>query len=156
MSNHEYFMTEALIEAKKAEAMDEVPIGCVIVYDDQIIARGHNLKEIHQLSINHAEIVAIVAANQYLNSWRLEDCTLYVTLEPCTMCAGAIYQSRIKEVVFGASDPKGGAYGSIFNLNEQPGINHYPNIIKNVLANECSEILTNYFKSKRRKSVTKG
>lgn len=145
----ERWMLEALFEAHKAYQRDEVPIGAIIVKDGQVIARAHNLKEKHQISTHHAEILCIEKACKELKSWRLEDCELYVTLEPCPMCAGAIYQSRIKKVVFGASDPKGGAYGSIFDLNEQPGLNHYPEVVGGVLSEECGLLLSQYFKEKR-------
>lgn len=142
-------MKEALKEAKKAELIDEVPIGCVIVKDDKIIARGHNQRETKQSPIGHAEIVAINKAAKKLNSWRLEGCDIYVTLEPCIMCSGAIIQSRINKVYYGASDPKGGALGSSINVLEASNINHHPEVISGVLKEECSSIITNYFKAKR-------
>ena len=142
-------MKEALKEAKKAELLDEVPIGCVIVKGDKIIARGHNQRETKQSPIGHAEIVAITKASKKLNSWRLEDCELYVTLEPCIMCSGAIIQSRISKVYYGASDPKGGAMGSSINVLEAKNINHHPEIFSGILKEECSSIITNYFKAKR-------
>ena len=142
-------MKEALKEAKKAELLDEVPIGCVIVKDDRIIARGHNQRETKQSPIGHAEIVAITKASKKLNSWRLEGCDIYVTLEPCIMCSGAIIQSRINKVYFGASDPKGGAFGSSLNVLDAKNINHHPEIISGVLKEECSQIITNYFRAKR-------
>ena len=143
------YMKEALKEAKKAELLDEVPIGCVIVKDDKIIARGHNQRETKQSPIGHAEIVAITKASKKLNSWRLEGCDIYVTLEPCIMCSGAIIQSRINKVYFGASDPKGGAFGSSINVLDAKNINHHPEIISGVLKEECSQIITNYFRAKR-------
>lgn len=143
------YMKEALKEAKKAELIDEVPIGCVIVKDDKIIARGHNQRETKQSPIGHAEIVAINKAAKKLNSWRLEGCDIYVTLEPCIMCSGAIIQSRINKVYYGASDPKGGALGSSINVLEASNINHHPEVISGVLKEECSSIITNYFKAKR-------
>jgi len=142
-------MKEALKEAKKAELIDEVPIGCVIVKDDKIIARGHNQRETNQSPIGHAEIVAINKASKKLKSWRLEGCDIYVTLEPCIMCSGAIIQSRINKVYYGASDPKGGALGSSINVLEASNINHHPEVISGVLKEECSSIITNYFKAKR-------
>ena len=142
-------MKEALKEAKKAELIDEVPIGCVIVKNDKIIARGHNQRETKQSPIGHAEIVAINKAAKKLNSWRLEGCDIYVTLEPCIMCSGAIIQSRINKVYYGASDPKGGALGSSINVLEASNINHHPEVISGVLKEECSSIITNYFKAKR-------
>ena len=143
------YMKEALKEAKKAELIDEVPIGCVIVKNDKIIARGHNQRETKQSPIGHAEIVAINKAAKKLNSWRLEGCDIYVTLEPCIMCSGAIIQSRINKVYYGASDPKGGALGSSINVLEASNINHHPEVISGVLKEECSSIITNYFKAKR-------
>lgn len=142
-------MKEALKEAKKAELIDEVPIGCVIVKDDKIIARGHNQRETKQSPIGHAEIVAINKASKKLKSWRLEGCDIYVTLEPCIMCSGAIIQSRINKVYYGASDPKGGALGSSINVLEANNINHHPEVVSGVLKEECSSIITNYFKAKR-------
>lgn len=142
-------MKEALKEAKKAELIDEVPIGCVIVKDDKIIARGHNQRETNQSPIGHAEIIAINKASKKLKSWRLEGCDIYVTLEPCIMCSGAIIQSRINKVYYGASDPKGGALGSSINVLEANNINHHPEVVPGVLKEECSSIVTNYFKVKR-------
>lgn len=152
---HEKYMREALKEAKKAKDKDEVPIGCVIVKDDKIIARAHNLRESKQQSINHAEILALQKACKKVESWRLENCTLYVTLEPCCMCAGAILQSRIACVVYGADDPKGGSIKSTLQMYEQPGFNHYPNVIDGILKEECSTILREFFKSKRIKNRQK-
>ena len=142
-------MKEALKEAKKAELIDEVPIGCVIVKEDKIIARGHNQRETNQSPIGHAEIIAINKASKKLKSWRLEGCDIYVTLEPCIMCSGAIIQSRIRKVYYGAFDPKGGALGSSINVLEAQNINHHPEVISGVMQEECSKIITNYFKAKR-------
>lgn len=147
--NDELFMKEALKEAMKAYKEDEVPVGCVIVKDDKIIARGHNKKEKKNNAILHAEIVTLTKAQKKLNDWHLNDCTLYVTLEPCLMCTGAIIQTRIKKVVFGAFDPKGGAIESALKVNEVKGINHRFESISKVLEKECSMILKSYFKSKR-------
>ena len=143
------YMKEAFKEAKKAELIDEVPIGCVIVKDDKIIARGHNQRETNQSPIGHAEIIAINKASKKLKSWRLEGCDIYVTLEPCIMCSGAIIQSRISKVYYGAFDPKGGALGSSINVLEAKNINHHPEVISGVMQEECSKIITNYFKAKR-------
>lgn len=142
-------MREAMKLARKAESLDEVPIGCVIVKDDKIIARGYNLRENKQQSIAHAEIMAIQKACKKIGSWRLEGCTLYVTLEPCAMCTGAILQSRIDRVVYGASDPKGGCIESCIKLYEYKGFNHYPIVTSGVLENECADLLKNFFKKKR-------
>ncbi len=146
---NEKFMMEAIKEAKKAELIDEVPIGCVIVKDDKIIARGHNLRESKQRSTAHAEIIAIEKACRKLKSWRLEGCSLYVTLEPCPMCSGAILQSRIEHVVYGAKDPKGGCMESCMNMYEVKGFNHYPDVIGGVLEDECGSLLKTFFKRKR-------
>ncbi len=143
------YMKEAIKEAKKAELIDEVPVGCVIVKDDKIIARGHNQRETKQSPIGHAEIVAINKASKKLNSWRLEGCDIYVTLEPCIMCSGAIIQSRIRKVYYGAFDPKGGALGSSINVLDASNINHHPEVISGILQKECSKIISNYFKAKR-------
>ena len=149
MTSEERFMKAALKEAIKAQDIDEVPIGCVIVKDGKIIARGHNQRETKQDSTSHAELKTLQKACKKLNSWRLVGCDLYVTLEPCIMCAGAIIQSRIENVYFGAYDPKGGAFGSSINVLEAKNINHRPNILGGVLEEECSKILKDFFKKKR-------
>lgn len=149
--NNEKWMKEAIKQAKKAAQKDEVPIGCVIVKDDQIIARAYNKREMKQCSTAHAEILAIEKACKKLGSWRLEDCDLYVTLEPCPMCSGAIIQSRIRNVIFGAYDPKGGCMGSNMNINDVRGFNHYPDIEGGILQDECSHLLKEFFKAKRKK-----
>lgn len=148
---NEKWMKEAIKQAKKAAQKDEVPIGCVIVKDDQIIARAYNKREMKQCSTAHAEILAIEKACKKLGSWRLEDCDLYVTLEPCPMCSGAIIQSRIRNVIFGAYDPKGGCMGSNMNINDVRGFNHYPDIEGGILQDECSRLLKEFFKAKRKK-----
>ena len=150
MKNPEYFMSIALKEAQKALLKDETPIGCVIVKDDKVIARGHNLREIKNIVTSHAEIEAITKANKKLNNWRLVDCDLYVTIEPCIMCAGAIIQSRIRTVYYGAPDPKGGAFTSSINVLEANNINHRPVVIGGILEEECAIIIKNYFKNKRK------
>lgn len=144
------FMQAALKEAKEAELIDEVPIGCVIVKNGVIIASTHNLRETTNNPLGHAETLAIKKASEVLNDWQLVDCELYVTIEPCLMCAGAIIQSRIKKVVYGAPDLKGGAFGSSINVLDAKNINHRPEIIKGVLEKECTDIIRNYFKSKRK------
>lgn len=149
--NNEKWMKEAIKQAKKAAQKDEVPIGCVIVKDDQIIARAYNKREMKQCSTAHAEILAIEKACKKLGSWRLEDCDLYATLEPCPMCSGAIIQSRIRNVIFGAYDPKGGCMGSNMNINDVRGFNHYPDIEGGILQDECSRLLKEFFKAKRKK-----
>lgn len=147
--SYERYMKAALKEAKKAELKDEVPIGCVIVKDDKIIARGHNLREQSQQSIAHAEIIAIKKACKKVGSWRLEDCDLYVTVEPCPMCSGAILQSRIKTVIYGTKDVKGGCIESCMQMYATNGFNHYPNTIGGILEEECAQILKDFFKQKR-------
>ena len=143
-------MSLALKEAQKALLEDETPIGCVIVKDDKVIARGHNKREIKNLVTSHAEIEAITKANKKLKSWRLVDCDLYVTVEPCIMCGGAIIQSRVRNVYYGAKGLKGGAFGSSINILDANNINHRPNIIGGILEEECAIIIKNYFKNKRK------
>lgn len=142
-------MRAALKEADKAELIDEVPIGCVIVKDGKIIARGFNKRETMNDPTGHAEIIAIKKASKKLNDWQLIGCELYVTLEPCIMCSGAIIQSRIKRVVYGADDLKGGAFGSSINVLDAENINHHPEIVKGVLKEQCSNKITSYFRKKR-------
>lgn len=145
----EHYMRLAIAQAKQAEQLGEVPIGAVIVYNDETIAQGYNLRETRQSALAHAEIIAIEQANEQLGSWRLEDATLYVTLEPCPMCAGAIVQSRIKRVVFGASDPKAGCAGTIMNLLQEQKFNHQVELTSGILANECSQLLKDFFQALR-------
>lgn len=142
---HHKFMEEALLEAQKAEAIGEVPIGAVIVKNNEIIAKGHNLKERLKDPTAHAEIIAIKEASQKLGTWRLNDCTLYVTLEPCQMCTGAIIQARIGHVVFGTRDPKAGCIVSLFNLLDDQRFNHNPSYTEGINEEECSLILKNFF-----------
>ncbi|MCU7202094.1 tRNA adenosine(34) deaminase TadA [Turicibacter sanguinis] len=148
---HITYMQAAIEEAKKAQNLGEVPIGAVIVKDGEIIARGYNLRETSQLSNAHAEMIAIAKANETVGSWRLEDCTLYVTLEPCPMCAGAIVQSRIPTVVFGAHDPKGGCCGTIYNLLDESKFNHRCELVSGVLEEECGQLLSDFFRNLRQK-----
>ena len=145
------YMRIALKEAQKAALLDEVPVGAIIVKDDKIIARGHNLREKSNDPTSHAEVNAIRKACKKLDSWRLEDATIYVTVEPCSMCAGTLLQCRIGRIVYGAKDPKGGAIESSLQLFNAKNINHHPGIIGGVLEQECSSIISNYFKSKRNK-----
>lgn len=147
----EKFMKEALKEAKKAYEKDEVPVGAVIVKDGKIIARAHNLKETKLDTTCHAEILAIKKASRKLNSWRLENCEMYVTLEPCSMCAGALIQSRIKKVYIGTMDYKTGACGSVFNLLEDYTFNHKVECETGILSKECEKILQDFFKELRKK-----
>ena len=150
MNKDELYMLEALKEAEVAYQEDEVPIGCVIVKNDKIIARSHNQRDKSHNPLGHAEMLAIKDASIVVNDWQLVDCELYVTIEPCIMCAGAIIQSRIKRLVFGADDLKGGAFGSSINVLDAKDINHHPEIVKGVLKEECTQIIKNYFKSKRK------
>ncbi|MBE6113597.1 MAG: nucleoside deaminase [Erysipelotrichaceae bacterium] len=145
------YMREALAEAKLAMQEDEVPIGAVIVYKDQVIARAHNHKERKQQATSHAEVEVINQASKVLGTWNLSQCDLYVTLEPCPMCAGAIQLSRIRTVYYGAIDPKGGAIESICRLYNHKGFNHYPITYGGILEEECQNILKEYFQMKRSK-----
>lgn len=155
MKSDIYFMNEAIKEAKKASLIDEVPVGAVIVFNDKIIARAHNTREKTQDPTCHAEINAIRKACKKLKSWRLVGCSIYITVEPCSMCAGTILWSRIDRVVYGATDPKGGALTSSYNLFEQKGINHIPSITGGILQEECAIIIKDYFKSKRNQNEKK-
>lgn len=150
MTDQEY-MQEALIEAQKAYELGEIPIGAIIVKDGIIISRHHNRREIDHDATAHAEILVIREACEILDRWRLTGCTLYVTIEPCPMCAGAIINSRINRVVYGSSDYKGGAVESLFNVLTHPGLNHEPEILSGVLADECSQIMKDFFKERRKK-----
>ncbi|WP_281277897.1 tRNA adenosine(34) deaminase TadA [Paenibacillus xylaniclasticus] len=145
------WMAAAIEEARKAEAIGEVPIGAVIVRDGEIIGRGHNLRETKLDSTAHAEMIAIREASQHLDAWRLLDCTLYVTLEPCPMCAGAIVQSRVKRVVYGTHDPKAGCAGTLMNLLQEPRFNHEAELTSGVMQEECALLLTAFFRSLRHK-----
>ena len=144
------YMLEALKEAELAKLEDEVPIGCVIVKNDEIIARSHNQRDKSHNPLGHAETLAIKKASEVVGDWQLVDCELFVTIEPCIMCSGAIIQSRIKRVVYGAPDIKGGAFGSSINILEASNINHHPEVVKGVLEEECASIIKNYFKAKRK------
>lgn len=143
------FMQEALIEAQKAAALGEVPIGAVLVYKDEIIARAHNLRETTKNAVTHAELMAIQEACAKMGSWRLEDTTLYVTLEPCPMCAGAILQSRIPRVVYGARDIKAGCVDSLYHLLNDSRFNHECDVLEGMLAEQCGQILTDFFRAIR-------
>lgn len=149
MNENEKYMREAIRQAKKAAALDEVPIGCVIVHDGKIIARGYNRRNIDKSSLAHAEIIAIKKAGKVIGDWRLEDCIMYITLEPCQMCAGAIVQARIPKVVIGSMNPKAGCCGSILNLLQMDRFNHQVEIETGVLGEECSEMLSGYFRELR-------
>ena len=156
-SVEEKYMKEALKQAKKAYALGEVPIGCVIVHEGKIIGRGYNRRNTDKNTLAHAEITAINKASKVIGDWRLEECTLYVTLEPCQMCAGAIVQARMGRVVIGAMNPKAGCAGSILNLLEMSEFNHQVNVERGVLEEECSAMLSEFFKKlrKQKKQVKK-
>lgn len=145
----EYFMKQAIQEAKKAEAIQEVPIGAVVVLDGQIVGRGYNQRESQNQSSAHAEMLAIQAANSKLGRWRLSDCDLFVTLEPCAMCSGALVLSRMRAVYYGASDPKGGAGGSLMNLLEDDRFNHQCLVESGILKEDCSSLLSDFFRALR-------
>jgi tRNA(adenine34) deaminase len=145
------FMKEALKQAKRAAKIGEVPIGCVIVRDGKVIARGYNRRNTDHTALGHAEITAIRRASRAVGDWRLEDCTIYITLEPCPMCAGAIVQARIPDVVIGADNPKAGCAGSVINLLQMPGLNHRCRITRGVLSDACSRLLKDFFAAMREK-----
>ena len=149
MDIHEKYMKEALKQTKKAYLLGEVPIGCVIVYEGKIIGRGYNRRNTDKNTLSHAEITAIRKAIKKMGDWRLEGCTLYVTLEPCQMCSGAIVQARITEVVMGCMNPKAGCGGSILNILEMPQFNHQVKVTRGILGEECSRMLTTFFKELR-------
>lgn len=149
--NHQQYMQEAIQEAKKAEAIEEVPIGAVVVYRDEVIGRGHNLRESTHDPTAHAEMIAIRQAAQHIKGWRLEDCSLYVTLEPCPMCAGAILQSRIEQVIYGTRDPKAGCAGSLLNLLQDTRFNHQTEVIIGIEQAHCRQLLTDFFRALRQK-----
>ena len=155
MPLHERYMKEAIRQAKKAAALGEVPIGCVIVREEKIIGRGYNRRNTDKSTLAHAEISAIRKASRALGDWRLEDCTLYVTLEPCQMCAGAIVQARIPETVIGCMNPKAGCAGSVYNLLEEPAFNHRVRVLRGVLEQECSGMLKTFFKGLRQRLKTR-
>ena len=144
-------MKQAITQAKKAYKLNEVPIGCVIVYEGKVIGRGYNRRNTDKTSLGHAEITAIKKASRYMNDWRLENCTLYVTLEPCQMCAGAIVQARIPKVVIGTMNSKAGCAGSVINVLQMKEFNHQVDICKGVLADECKEMMQNFFRNLREK-----
>src|SRR5690625_3665046 len=149
MNIHEQYMQLAIAEAEKAQAIGEVPIGAVIVFENKVIAAGYNIRETSQTTLSHAELIAIQQANEKIGSWRLEDCTLYVTLEPCPMCAGAIVQSRIKRVVYGAIDPKAGCAGTLMNLLQDERFNHQVELTSGVVEQECGDLLRDFFRALR-------
>lgn len=154
-STHEKYMKDAIRQAKKAAALGEVPIGCVIVHDGQVIGRGYNRRNTDKSTLAHAEITAIKRASKKLGDWRLEECTLYVTLEPCQMCAGAIIQSRIPRVVVGCMNPKAGCAGSVLNLLDVQAFNHQAEVKTKVLEEECSLMMKQFFRELRAKQKMK-
>ena len=143
------YMKAAIHQAKKAYALMEVPIGCVIVYQNKIIGRGYNRRNTDKTTLGHAELTAIKKASKKIGDWRLEDCVIYITLEPCQMCAGAIVQARIPRVVIGAMNPKAGCAGSILNILEMPQFNHMCDVTRGIMNEECSNLLTQFFKELR-------
>lgn len=151
MTQEERYMKEAMKQAKRAYAIGDVPIGCVIVYEDKIIARGYNKRNKNKTTLAHAELLAMAKASKKLGDWRLEGCTMYVTLEPCQMCAGAIVQARISKVVIGSMNPKAGCAGSIINLLQMKQFNHQVEMETGILEEECSEMLSQFFKELREK-----
>ena len=155
MTQEEKYMKEAIQQAKKAYALDEVPIGCVIVQDGKIIARGYNRRNTDKNTLAHAELTAIRKASRKTGDWRLEDCTMYVTLEPCQMCAGAIVQSRMKKVVIASMNPKAGCAGSVLNLLQMAAFNHQVEIERGLLEEECSKMLSQFFRELRERKKEK-
>ena len=150
MTQDEKYMKAAMKQAKKAAAIEEVPIGCVIIYEDKIIGRGYNKRNLKKNTLAHAEIIAMNKASKVIGDWRLEDCTMYVTLEPCPMCAGAIVQARIPKVVIGSMNPKAGCAGSVLNVLQTDGFNHQVEVETGVLGAECSEMLSSFFRELRK------
>ncbi|WP_443770161.1 tRNA adenosine(34) deaminase TadA [Anaerostipes sp.] len=151
MTQDEKYMKEAIKQAKKASAIGDVPIGCVIVFGDKIIARGYNQRNKRKTTLAHAELLAIQKASKKLGDWRLEECTMYITLEPCQMCAGAIVQARIPKVVIGAMNPKAGCAGSVLNILQVDSFNHQVDVERGVLKEECSRMMSEFFKNLRKK-----
>ena len=147
--SHEKWMKKALKYAQRAASIGEVPIGALIVRDEEVISFAYNKKESLHSALGHAELMAIHLASKKLNNWRLSDCTLYVTLEPCLMCAGALWQSRISKVIFGAYDPKGGGLGSLYSFQNDQRLNHAYEVQGGVLEPQCAQILTNFFRNRR-------
>lgn len=155
INKDEYYMGLAIEEAKKAAAMGEVPVGAVAVWEGEVVATAYNTRETGKNALHHAELKAIDLACNTLRGWRLHKCDLYVTLEPCPMCAGAIVNARVKRVIYGASDSKAGAFGSVFNLNDVP-LNHKPEIVGGVRGDECAKLLSDFFADLRKKKYPPG
>lgn len=144
-----YWMRKALALAEKAQTLDEVPVGAILVQENRIVAQGYNLREKLHTPLGHAELLCLHRGSQKLNRWRLDNCTLYVTLEPCVMCAGALVQSRIPRLVFGAWDPKGGACESLYKVTQDPRLNHRLEVLGGILEQECGQVLKDFFRRKR-------
>lgn len=155
MTIEEHYMGQAITQAKKALALGDVPIGCVIVYEGKVIARGYNRRNKEKTALAHAEIIAIKKASKVIGDWRLEDCTMYVTLEPCQMCAGAIVQARIPKVVAGCMNPKAGCAGSVLDLLHVAGFNHQVEFVSGVRQEECQELLHTFFRRLREENRNK-
>ena len=151
MTEQEKFMKEAIRQAKKAYLLEEVPIGCVIVHEGKIIVRGYNRRNTDRNTLSHAELIAIRKAAKKLGDWRLDECTMYVTLEPCQMCAGAMMQARLTEAVIGCMNPKAGCAGSVLNILEMDGFNHKVQVTRGVLEEECSQMMSQFFRELREK-----
>ena len=149
MDLDERMIRQAIIEAEKALEVGDVPIGAVIVHEERIIGRGHNQRELLQDPTAHAEIIALTAAASELGTWRFMGCTIYVTLEPCPMCAGALVQARIDRLVYGADDPKAGACGSVYNIVEDDRLNHLVKVDRGIMADECAQLLRDFFAQQR-------
>ena len=152
--NDEFWMGKALELARKAEKLGEVPVGALLVVNGEMVSKAMNRRETWTTPLGHAELICLQRASQKLKSWRILDATLYVTLEPCVMCSGALVQARVGRVVYGAKDPKGGAVNSLFQIGSDPRLNHKFEVTSGVLENECSEILKNFFKSRRAKPIS--
>lgn len=148
---HEHYMAQAILQAKKSGMVDEIPVGAIIVKQGKIIAKAHNLKEKNKCSIYHAEMVAIQRACKKLRQWRLHGCDIYVTLEPCAMCSGALINSRIDNIYFGAFDPKAGCCGSLYNLPQDARFNHRAMVFGGIMQEDCAKLLSEYFKNKRKR-----
>lgn len=151
MTTDEKYMKQAITQAKKAQAIGDVPIGCIIVYENNVIARGYNKRNKLSTTLAHAELLAIKKASKVLGDWRLENCTMYVTLEPCQMCAGAIVQARIPRVVIGTMNPKAGCAGSVINLLQMKQFNHQVEVCSGILEEECSTLMKHFFQQLRQK-----
>lgn len=150
--DHEFYMQLALKEARKAAELGEIPIGAVLVFNDEVIASAHNMREIWQDSTAHAEVIVIREGCKKLGRWRLTGCSLYVTVEPCPMCSGAILNSRLENVVYGCHDIKAGGVESIFNIITNPNLNHRANVISGVCENECAQVMKDFFKRRRQEN----